>query len=63
MSALATRITNRANAKFSFFGKQIKDPFGEHFADARDAVAAEAVCAALNSPVFFGQWVERHTNR
>ena len=61
MSALGSWLTGRktAQAKFSSFGKQIKDPFGNHFADARDSTAADAICAALNAPVFFGSWRER----
>lgn len=54
MSALAARITAQPNAKFTFYGKQVKDPFGNHFADCRDRTAAQAICAALNAPIFYG---------
>lgn len=59
MSALGSGIGRGLPvAKFTYWGKQVKDPHGAHFADARDITEARLICAALNSPVFFSQWAE-----
>lgn len=65
MSALGARMAltvgdgDTADRKFTFHGKQIKDPYDQHFADARGALEAEAIVAALNAPIFFGQWTRQ----